>query len=71
MLPRLHTFSARERPLVDVLITGSWHEAVLHGWSLHDDGTWWGQVEWRALSEAQYYRGTFPSSRIRTATRSD
>jgi hypothetical protein len=55
---------ALRRPDVEVLVDGVGRTGELRMWVRREDGTWWGQVQWRP-DEPTRVLGTFPAEQIR------
>ena len=65
MHPEQRDYAPGDRPGVEVMVDGRWLVGELRRWSRRDDGTWWGNVQYRPADEPTWHLGTFPSDRIR------
>lgn len=57
-------YAPAERPLVEVLVDGTWHLGELRAWQHREDGAWWGNVNWTA-GPGLTYLDTVPSEQLR------
>ena len=61
-------YAPHERPDIEVLLDGVWLTGELRMWSQREDGSWWGNVQWRPANDPTRMIGTFPAERIREDT---
>ena len=65
MQPEHRAYPPGNRPVVEVQVNGRWLPGELRQWSQHEDGSWWGNVQYRPTDEPTRHYGTFSADRIR------